>query len=207
VGRLAGDGYPAPGARKHGSPQPANPLIASHNQGVSGLATGRGAEPGGAVSNDAIVLLKEDHKTVEKLFKQFEKAGENALAEKRELVDSMIRELTTHTYIEEEIFYPAARAAAPETKDHVLESVEEHHVVVWMLSELSGLDPEDETFDAKVTVLTENVRHHVEEEEKEWFPEVRKSMGRKELQELGERMIAAKAKAPSDPLAVRSASK
>jgi hemerythrin superfamily protein len=159
------------------------------------------------VSNDAIVLLKNDHKTVEKLFKQFEKAGENAAAEKRKLVDSMIKELTTHTYIEEEIFYPAARAAAPETKDHVLESVEEHHVVVWMLSELSKLDPSDETFDAKVTVLTENVRHHVEEEEQEWFPEVRKAMGRKELQELGERMIAAKAKAPGDPLAVRSASK
>lgn len=159
------------------------------------------------MSNDAIVLLKEDHKTVEKLFKEFEKAGENASAQKRKLVDSMIKELTTHTYIEEEIFYPAARAAAPETKDHVLESVEEHHVVVWMLSELSKLDPSDERFDAKVTVLTENVRHHVEEEEKEWFPEVRKTMGRKELRELGERMIAAKAKAPSDPLAVRSASK
>jgi hemerythrin superfamily protein len=158
------------------------------------------------VSNDAIVLLKDDHKTVEKLFKQFEKAGENALAEKRKLVDSMIEELTTHTYIEEEIFYPAARAAAPETKDHVLESVEEHHVVVWMLSELAKLDPSDETFDAKVTVLTENVRHHVEEEEQEWFPEVRKAMGRKQLQELGERMLAAKSKAPSDPLAVRSAS-
>jgi hemerythrin superfamily protein len=159
------------------------------------------------VSNDAIVLLKEDHKTVEKLFKQFENADENAKAEKRKLVDAMIKELTTHTYIEEEIFYPAARAAAPETKDHVLESVEEHHVVVWMLSELSKMDPSDESFDAKVTVLTENVRHHVEEEEKEWFPEVRKAMGRKELQELGERMIAAKAKAPSDPLAVSSASK
>ncbi|MDT7726065.1 MAG: hypothetical protein QOI21_2641 [Actinomycetota bacterium] len=158
------------------------------------------------MSNDAIVLLKDDHKTVEKLFKQFEKAGENALAEKRKLVDSMIEELTTHTYIEEEIFYPAARAAAPETKDHVLESVEEHHVVVWMLSELAKLDPSDETFDAKVTVLTENVRHHVEEEEQEWFPEVRKAMGRKQLQELGERMLAAKSKAPSDPLAVRSAS-
>lgn len=159
------------------------------------------------MSNDAIVLLKEDHKTVEKLFKQFENAGENAKAEKRKLVDAMIKELTTHTYIEEEIFYPAARAAVPETKDHVLESVEEHHVVVWMLSELSKMDPSDESFDAKVTVLTENVRHHVEEEEKEWFPEVRKTMGRKELQELGERMIAAKAKAPSDPLAVSSASK
>lgn len=157
------------------------------------------------MSKDAIVLLKDDHKTVEKIFKQFEKADENALQEKRKLVDSMIEELTVHTYIEEEIFYPAARAAAPDTKDHVLESVEEHHVVVWLLSELAGMDPSDETFDAKVTVLTENVRHHVEEEEEEWFPEVRKAMGRKKLQELGERMIAAKSDAPRDPLKVRSA--
>jgi hypothetical protein len=88
----------------------------------------------------------------------------------------------------------------------VLESVEEHHVVVWMLAELAGLSPEVETFDAKVTVLIENVRHHVKEEEDDWFPQVRSAMGRKRLQELGERMIAAKADAPRDPLAVRSAS-
>ena len=120
------------------------------------------------MSTDAIVLLKNDHKTVEKLFKEFEKAGEQAYQQKRKLADAMIEELTVHAYIEEEIFYPAAREAVPETKDHVLESVEEHHVVVWMLSELVGMDPKDEKFDAKVTVLTENVRHHVEEEEDEW---------------------------------------
>jgi hemerythrin superfamily protein len=157
------------------------------------------------VSTDAIVLLKDDHKVVENLFKRFEKAGDNARAEKREIVDKIIEELTVHAYIEEEIFYPEARKAVPETKDHVLESVEEHHVVVWMLSELRKLDADDETFDAKVTVLTENVRHHVEEEENEWFPEVRKAMGRKELQQIGERMIAAKADAPRDPLKLASA--
>ncbi|MFF9852181.1 hemerythrin domain-containing protein [Streptomyces litmocidini] len=154
---------------------------------------------------DGIVLLKDDHKTVEKLFKQFEKAGEGALAEKRKLADQVIEELTTHTWIEEKIFYPAAREAAPDSKDHVLESVEEHHVVLWMLSELKDMDPADERFDAKMTVLMENVRHHVEEEEKEWFPEVRKAMGRNRLKELGEEMEAAKATAPSDPLTVPSA--
>ncbi|MFG3281288.1 hemerythrin domain-containing protein [Streptomyces sp. NPDC048111] len=154
---------------------------------------------------DGIVLLKEDHKTVEKLFKQFEKAGENAHAEKRKIADRVIEELTTHTWIEEKIFYPAARSADPDTKDDVLESVEEHHVMLWILSELKDLDPHDERFDAKMTVLIENVRHHVEEEEKEWFPEVRKAMGRKRLTELGEEMEAAKKKAPGDPLAVPSA--
>ncbi|HEX6342224.1 hemerythrin domain-containing protein [Umezawaea sp.] len=157
------------------------------------------------MSTDAIVLLKEDHKTVEKLFKRFEQADDDALQEKRELVDSIIEELTVHAYIEEEIFYPTAREAVPETEDHVLESVEEHHVVAWMLSELHGMDPKAENFDAKVAVLTENVRHHVEEEEQEWFPEVRKALGRKRLQELGARMITAKADAPRDPLALRSA--
>jgi hemerythrin superfamily protein len=154
---------------------------------------------------DAIVLLKDDHKTVEKLFKKFEKTGDGSYKTKRKLVDQMITELTAHAYIEEKIFYPAARERVPETTDHVLESIEEHHVVVWMLSELNGMDPQDERFTAKVNVLMENVRHHVEEEEDEWFPQVRKAMGRKTLQELGERMEAAKAEAPDDPLKLSSA--
>lgn len=156
---------------------------------------------------DGIVLLKEDHKTVEKLFKQFEEAGDNAHAEKRKIADQVIEELTTHTWIEEMIFYPAAREAAPDTKDHVLESVEEHHVVLWMLSELKDLDPTDERFDAKMTVLIESVRHHVEEEEKEWFPDVRKAMGRNRLTELGAQMENAEKKAPGEPLAVPSTKK
>jgi len=156
---------------------------------------------------DAIVLLKEDHKTVEKLFKEFEKAGDRAFATKRRIVDRVIEELTVHTVIEEEVFYPAAREAAPGTADHVLESVEEHHVVVWMLAELAGLDPQDERFDAKMTVLMENVRHHVEEEERDWFPEVRKAMGRNRLLELGERLERAKEGATRDPLKVPSATK
>lgn len=154
---------------------------------------------------DAIVLLKDDHKSVEKLFKRFEKAGDNAQQEKQAIVDEIIEELTAHAYIEEQIFYPEARAAVPETEDHVLESIEEHHIVVWLLSELRGLSPEDERFDAKVSVLTENVRHHVEEEEQEWFPEVRKAMGRKRLQELGQRMEQAKGDAPRNPLDLQSA--
>ncbi|GGQ13480.1 hypothetical protein GCM10010140_49500 [Streptosporangium pseudovulgare] len=93
----------------------------------------------------------------------------------------------------------------PDTSDHVLESVEEHHVVAWLLSELKGMDPKDERFDAKVTVLIENVRHHVKEEEEDWFPQVREALGRNRLQELGERMEKAKAEAPSDPLALASA--
>lgn len=154
---------------------------------------------------DAIVLLRDDHKTVEKLFKQFEKTADDDTAERRRIADQVIEELTVHAWIEEQIFYPAAREAAPDTTDHVLESIEEHHVVVWMLSELKGMDPADERFKAKMSVLMENVRHHVEEEEKDWFPDVRKAMGRNRLLELGERLDAEKPKAPRDPLATPSA--
>lgn len=154
---------------------------------------------------DAIVLLKEDHKVVERLFKRFEKAGERAHVEKKAIVDEVILSLTQHAFIEETIFYPTARAAVPATTDHVLESVEEHHVVVWMMSELANTDPTDERYDAKMMVLMENVRHHVKEEEDEWFPQVREAMGRKELRDLGERMEAARADAPTDPLALASA--
>ena len=148
---------------------------------------------------DAIVLLKNDHKTVEKLFKQFEKAGDDDATGKRKLVDEIIEELSVHAFIEEQVFYPAARLAVPETEDHVLESLEEHHIVKWVLEELRNLGPEDERFDAKVSVLMENVRHHVEEEEQEWFPEVRKELGRKRLQELGEQLEKTKASAPRTP--------
>ncbi|MFB6805218.1 hemerythrin domain-containing protein [Streptomyces sp. NPDC056387] len=154
---------------------------------------------------DAIVLLRDDHKTVEKLFKRFEKTSDDDVAERRELADQVIEELTVHAWIEEQYFYPVAREAAPDTKDHVLESIEEHHAVVWMLSELKDMDPADERFKAKMSVLMEQVRHHVEEEEQDWFPDVRKAMGRNRLVELGEQLNAAKASAPRDPLAVPSA--
>ena len=154
---------------------------------------------------DAIVLLKEDHKTVARLFREFERAKEDDHRTKKSIVDQIIEELTVHAYIEEIYFYPTAREAVPDTKDHVLESVEEHHLVVWMLAELSRMDPADERYDAKVRVLIENVRHHVDEEEKEWFPKVRKAMGRSRLVEIGERLAAAKRDAPADPLELKSA--
>jgi hemerythrin superfamily protein len=148
---------------------------------------------------DAITLLKNDHKTVSGLFRQFEKLGDDATTAKRELVDKMIKELSVHAVIEELVFYPAVKGISDDLKDHVLESLEEHHVVKWLLSELEGLDPKDERFDAKVTVLIENVRHHVEEEETEFFPEVRDALGRKVLGELGDLLDKAKAAVPTHP--------
>jgi hemerythrin superfamily protein len=148
---------------------------------------------------DAITLLKDDHKTVEALFKRFERAGDGALAEKRSIVDQIIEELAIHAAVEEQLFYPVTRATVPETEDVALESLEEHHIVKWVLSELDGMDPEDERFDAKVTVLIENVRHHVKEEEEEYFPMVRDELGRNALGDLGDAMATAKKVAPTHP--------
>ncbi|GAC1374415.1 MAG: hypothetical protein NVSMB4_01900 [Acidimicrobiales bacterium] len=148
---------------------------------------------------DAISLLKDDHKTVERLFKQFEKAGDAAYVEKRAIVDRIIEELSVHAAIEEMLFYPVARATVPGTEDVALESLEEHHIVKWVLSELESMPAEAERFDAKVTVLIENVRHHVEEEENEFFPMVRDELGRSALSDLGDAMNEAKKTAPTHP--------
>ena len=141
---------------------------------------------------DAIVLLKEDHQTVERLFKDYEKLGDGATKTKRKLVDTMLEELWVHATIEEQVFYPAIRACA-DVDDEVLEGYEEHHVFEGTMAELRDLDVEAESFDAKVKVLTELVRHHVEEEEQEMFPKVRDAMGRKQLQQLGEELERARA--------------
>ena len=148
---------------------------------------------------DAITLLKNDHKTVEDLFRRFEQAGERAYVEKRRLVDRIIEELSRHAAIEEQLFYPTTRATVPDTQDIALESIEEHHIVKWELQELEDMDPHDERFDAKVAVLIENVRHHVEEEESEYFPKVRDELGRNDLQELGDRMEEVRKVAPTHP--------
>ncbi len=150
-------------------------------------------------SPDAIAVLKADHREVEKLFKQFERTGDGARKTRRKLVDRMIAELSVHAAIEEEVLYPAARQEIPDTLGNVLEALEEHHVVKWELSELDGLDPADERFDAKVTVMAELVRHHVKEEEDELFPVLRRHLGRKRLVELGGLLAAAKRGAPTRP--------
>jgi hemerythrin-like domain-containing protein len=151
------------------------------------------------MSTDAIVLLKEDHKEILKTFKNFEKAGENAARTKGKLVDRMIELLTVHTYIENEVMYPRVRELLPDLEDDVLESYEEHHVADVLVVELAAMKPDAERFDAKTAVLIENVRHHIEEEEQEWFPKVREGLGRKQLQKIGAEMAEAKKKAPRRP--------
>jgi hemerythrin superfamily protein len=148
---------------------------------------------------DAITMLKQDHKRVRDLFKKFEAAGETAYKTKGRLVEQMIRELSIHADVEEEVFYPATREWVEQADDDVLEALEEHHIVKWTLSELEDMHPREERFDAKVTVLIESVRHHMKEEEEEMFPMVRKAMGRGALAELGEQMEKVRSSSSGHP--------
>lgn len=151
------------------------------------------------MSTDAIVLLKKDHKEILKAFRDFEAAGANAEKTKGRLVDRIIELLTVHTYLENEVMYPRIRELMPVLEDDIDESFEEHHVADLLVTELAAMKPGDDRFDAKATVLIENVRHHIEEEEQEWFPQVRDGLGRTVLREIGEEMEAARTKAPRRP--------
>ena len=148
---------------------------------------------------NALTVLKQDHGNVEALFKQFEGLDEGDVDEKRRVVDHLIEQLSVHAAIEEQVFYPAVRQASDEVKGTVLEGLEEHHIVTWTLSELETMAPADERFDAKVRVLIESVRHHVEEEEGELFDAVRAAVPTQELDALGEALAKAKQTAPTRP--------
>lgn len=138
---------------------------------------------------NAIELLKKDHQKVAGLFKQYESAGEDASSKKEELFRRIKRELDIHARIEEEIFYPAAKQVpVEEARELVAEAAEEHKQVKTLLAELAGMDAEDERFDAKMKVLKEDVEHHVEEEENEMFPKVKKGLGGDRLEDLGRRL-------------------
>ncbi len=151
------------------------------------------------MTTDAIVLLKNDHKQIRALFRRFEAAGDSAVKQKAALVAKIIELLTVHTYLENEVMYPEVRQLLPDLEDDVLESYEEHHVADVLCMELYAMSADSERFDAKTTVLIENVRHHIEEEEEEWFPKVRAGLGRKQLRDIGERMEQARAQAPRSP--------
>jgi hemerythrin superfamily protein len=152
------------------------------------------------VSTDAIVLLRNDHTEVRKLFREFQKPATTD-ARKGTIVKRVIELLTVHTYLENEVMYPQVRDLLPDLEDDILESYEEHHVADVLVMELSQMAPGDERFEAKTTVLIENVTHHMDEEEQDWFPKVREGLGRKQLQQLGDELLAAKERAPRSPQA------
>lgn len=139
-------------------------------------------------TNPAIALLKKDHDAVKDLFEKFEKTeGRPA---KTKIVKQALAELKVHAAIEEELFYPAVRK--PVGKDTMNEADEEHHVAKVLIAELEGMDGREDHYDAKFTVLAENVRHHIKEEENEVFPKAKDSTI--DFQALGLAMVQLKEK-------------
>ena len=143
-----------------------------------------------AKTQDAIALLKADHRAVEELFEKFEKA--TASERKRKLAEEICLELSVHAEIEEEIFYPACEGKVDE--DLLKESYVEHDGAKVLIAEIMNGGPSDEFYDAKVKVLQEEIEHHVEEEEKRLeglFAQARKAD--LDLDELGRQLASRKA--------------
>ena len=128
-----------------------------------------------ATSQDAIALLVADHREVREMFEQYEQLGDRARASKEKLKDKICKALIAHATIEEEIFYPAVREQVEDAEDMVDEAIVEHAAAKDLIKQLQEMDPNDELYDAKVTVLGEQVDHHVKEEEEEMFAKVKKS--------------------------------
>ena len=140
---------------------------------------------------DALTLLKDDHDKVKGMLDKLDKTTERAEVTRTEGLQALKQELTIHETIEEEILYPALKEFA-KTRDIALEAYEEHHVVDSILAELEETPVDDETWAAKLTVMKENLEHHIEEEEDEMFKQARQVMDEGELSELGDRMVARK---------------
>ena len=140
---------------------------------------------------DAVKLLKQDHDEVKKMLTDLENTTERAEKTRTEGLATLKHELEIHEAIEEEVFYPALKEH-PKTKELALEGYEEHHVVDMVMAEIEGVEPSDETWMAKFTVMKENLEHHIEEEEGEMFPQAEQVFDDSELDELGDRMHARK---------------
>jgi hemerythrin-like domain-containing protein len=143
----------------------------------------------GGADRSAIDLLTQDHKRVQKLFKDFEKVDRNDADAVREIVETACLELQIHSMLEEEIFYPAVRAQVSDQPEEDLlnEAEVEHETVDELIAKLHALEPDDPMYCAYFTVLTEYVKHHVKEEEQELFPAVQ-DMSALDLDQLGEDM-------------------
>ncbi len=140
---------------------------------------------------DVLQLLKEDHDKIKKILTHLESTTDRGVKTREEFYTKVRAELQVHEAIEEEILYPALKEH-PKAKDLVLEAYEEHNVVDMVIAEIDALPYDDETWGAKLTVMRENVEHHIGEEESEMFEQCRNVFDRDELAELGDRMEARK---------------
>ena len=140
---------------------------------------------------DALHLLQEDHEKVKNLLTELDSTTERGVKTREGLYSKVHQELEVHESIEEEIFHPALKEH-PKAKELVLQAYEEHHVVDTVVGELDATPFDDEKWGAKLTVMKENVEHHIEEEEREMFNQARQVFDAGELDHLGRRMEARK---------------
>lgn len=161
------------------------PKTGTARKSSAGRAPARARAP---ATPDAIALLRADHKLVTELFEKFDKMKGDG-PQKKALVERICNELTVHTQIEEEIFYPAARGAVRD-EDMLDEAQVEHNGAKELISQLRDQQPGEDMYDAKVTVLSEYIKHHVKEEQNEMFPKVKKT--KLDLKELGQQLMQRK---------------
>jgi hypothetical protein len=154
--------------------------------------------------NDAIELLTNDHEEVKAKFAQFEELGPRAFAAKKKLADQICEALTIHALVEEEIFYPAVREQVKKGEDLINEAVVEHASAKELIAQIQGMSADEELFDAKILVLSEQIEHHVKEEEGEMFPQARKA--KLDLVELGEQITERKQQLASGEMGGQSRS-
>jgi hemerythrin superfamily protein len=147
---------------------------------------------------DATEFLAQDHREVEGLFERFEQATGDTW-EKGKIVEEIIKELSIHAAIEEEVFYPEVKAAVPDGEGLVDHSLDEHQEVKELLAELDSMDPGDPGFHQKVEKVISDVKEHVEEEEGEMFPKLREAISADQLLEIGEKLERAKKRGPTRP--------
>lgn len=143
---------------------------------------------------DAIALLRADHKKVSDLYAQYESS--RSTAKKKALVATICLELSVHAKVEEEIFYPAVKAALKD-KEMIPEAQVEHATLKELIAQVKDKEPDGEMFDAKIKVMSEYTKHHVKEEQNEMFPKAKAS--RLDMQELGARIAARKEELMADP--------
>src|SRR5690349_11673510 len=148
------------------------------------------ASGGKVAMPNAITMLKSDHATVKRLLRELAETSERALKVRENLVAQIERELKTHAQLEEEVFYPAFKAAAKKTdaEDLFFEAAEEHHVVDMVLPALKAANPKSHEFKAKAKVLKDLVEHHIKEEESQMFVVARQLFDEDQLRELGDLM-------------------
>lgn len=136
---------------------------------------------------DAIQVLKQQHQEVKQLFEQCKSLGERAFKSREAIAQQICEKLTIHDRLEHDVFYPAVMQVQ-EGKSEVLEGLEEHHLIKIMLKQISDMEASEETYNAKLTVLEELVLHHVQEEEEKMFPLATSSLGKDQLDALGQQL-------------------